>query len=191
MSTADVLEPEIAPPVGDDDRFYEIVDGLPVEQPPMGASETFMAYELAKAIDQFTEPARLGRAVPEMLFRLRAEPSLQRRPDAAFVSSGRWPIGRKIPKGNAWEVVPDLAIEIVSPTNLANEIPAKVREYFEAGVRRVWVLYPDESLVYDYDSPLTIRAQRWGDPIDGGEVIPGLQIVLSELLGAAEEASPA
>ena len=59
------------------------------------------------------------------LFRLRSEPNLQRRPDAAFVSFDRWPKAWRIPQANAWDVVPDLAVEVVSPTNLAEEIPTR------------------------------------------------------------------
>ena len=65
----------------------------------------------------------LGQAVVEVLFRLRSHPNLQRRPDLAFVSFDRWPGASGRPRSNAWEVVPDLVVEVVSPTNLAEEIP--------------------------------------------------------------------
>ena len=100
--------------------------------PPMGVYETRIAFNLASEIEQFAKSRGLGQAITEMLFRIRSEPNLQRHPDAAFVSSDRWPRGRRIPRGNAWDVIPDLVIEVVSPTNLAEEIPTKVREYFEA-----------------------------------------------------------
>ena len=117
----------------------------------------------------------------EALFRLRAEPKLQRRPDAAYVSFERWPKGRRIPTDNAWDVIPDLVVEVVSPTDLAEEIPTKIREYFEAGVRRAWVIYPHESLVYEYDSPRSIRVLGREDALEGGAIIPGFRLDLAEL----------
>ena len=137
------------------------------------------------------EAGGLGQASMEQLFRLRSQPNLQRRPDAAFVSFERWPKGRRIPRGNAWDVVPDLVVEVISPTNLAEETPTRVREYFEAGVRRAWVIYPHEPLVYEYDSPRSIRVLGMEDVLEGGEIIPGFRLALSELLEGTDGADPA
>ena len=190
MIFPDILEPEIVPTTADDEALYEIVNDQRVELPPMGANANRISFNLASEIQQFAKPRGLGQAITETLFRLRSEPNLQRRPDAAFVSSDRWPRGRRIPEGNAWDVIPDLVVEVVSPTNLAEEIPTKVREYFEAGVRRVWVIYLHESLVYDYDSPRAIRVLGMEDALEGGEIIPGFRLSLVDLLGGTEDAGP-
>ncbi len=187
MTSVEVLEPEIeALPTGDDD-FYEIVDDKRVELPPMAASANKIAFKLAVRIEQVAESRECGQAIMETLFRLRSQPSLQRRPDAAFVSFERWPKKKRIPEGNAWDVIPDLVVEVVSPTNFAEEIPTKIREYFEAGVRRAWVVYLHESLVYEYDSPRSIRVLGINDTLDGGLVIPGFQLPLGELFDRPEE----
>jgi Uma2 family endonuclease len=100
-------------------------------------------------------------------------------------------MGQKIPRGHAWDVVPDLAVEIVSPTHLAQEIQAKIREDFEAGVRRVWVFDPDETLVYDDESLRSTRMLGLEDVLEGGEVIPGFRLPLAELFAGDEEPGPA
>jgi Uma2 family endonuclease len=191
MSSADVLESEIAAPMLGDEVPFEIVNDQRVELPPMGVPENYIAFELAAAIKEFVKPLELGRAITETLFRLRAQPNLQRRPDAAFVSFARWPKGRGIKRGNVWDVIPDLIVEVVSPTNLAEEMVTKTREYFEAGVRRAWVIYVNESLVYEYDSPRSIRVLGREDSLDGGEVIPGFRLALEELFGGLEASDPA
>lgn len=191
MTSIEVMEPETASPMLEDGAFFEIVNDQRVELPPMGVPENFIAFDLAAAIREFSRPLQLGRAITETLFRLRAQPNLQRRPDAAFVSYERWPKGRGIEKGNAWDVIPDLIVEVVSPTNLAEEIVTKVREYFEAGVRRAWIIYVHESLVYEYDSPRSIRVLGRKDVLEGGEVIPGFRIALSELFEGIEDTGPA
>jgi Uma2 family endonuclease len=190
MSSVEVLEPEISTLAADDDVFYEIVDDRRVELPPMGANATRFAFNLASEIKFFARSHDLGQATTETLFRLRAQPSLQRRPDAAYISFERWPKGKRIPDGNAWDVIPDLVVEVVSPTNFAEEIPTKVREYFEAGVRRAWVIYLHESLVYEYDSPRSIRVLGREDVLEGGQIIPGFRLPLEELFEAPEALQP-
>jgi Uma2 family endonuclease len=82
-----------------------------------------------------------GRAVSEMLFDLGAGLS-QRRPDVAYVSYDRWARHRRVPRTQAWAVVPELTVEVISPSNTFEEILGKVHEYFQAGVQRVWVVPP-------------------------------------------------
>jgi Uma2 family endonuclease len=190
MSPAEVLEPEVAPAREGDEAFYEVVDDQRVELLPVGTNAVRFAFNLASEIQQYSKGRDIGQAIMENLFRLRSKPGLQRRPDAAFVSYDRWPKGKPVPEENAWDVIPDLIVEVVSPTNYAEEIPTKIREYFEAGVRRAWVVYLHELLVYEYDSPRSIRVLGIEDTLDGGAVIPGFQLPLAELFPQPEESEP-
>jgi Uma2 family endonuclease len=165
--------------------LYEVVDGRIVEKPPMGAFEVEIASILQDWLGPFARSNRLGRAVTEMLFRIDPARGLERRPDLAFVSHGRWPLERRAPRESAWEVVPDLAVEVISPTNSANEVQDKLRDYFKAGVRQVWVVYPLHGLVQVHESPTTLRIFRAeaGDTLDGGDVVPGFRLPLATLFG--------
>ncbi len=176
-------------PVDDSDVLYEVVDGKRVELPPMGARECHLATDLAGFLWSFARSIRLGRVESELLFLLNAELDLQRRPDVAFVSYARWPRERPVPGTAAWEVVPNLAVEVVSPTNTAIEVLAKVREYFQTGVQRVWVVYPHEEQVYVYSSPTSIRVIERSGELDGQEVLPGFRLPLSELFEQEQTAS--
>lgn len=168
-----------------DDALFEVVDGQQVEVSHMGPRETCIASALIVFIQNFASSKRLGRAVVEVLFDL-APVNRQRRPDLAFVSTQRWPSRQWPARGeNAWKVIPDLAAEIVSPTNTADEVVAKVQDYFQAGVRLVWVLYPDPGQVYVYESPAKVRVLTRQDVLDGGEVLPGFQLPLAELFDDA------
>lgn len=187
MSTAELLSTELDP-TSTDDALYEIVDDRRVEKPAMAAYAGKIASVLMMRVGPFAEAHDLGQAVVEVLFRIRSQPKLQRRPDLAYVSFDRWPRGKRTPNTDPWDVVPDLVVEVVSPSNLAEEIPTRVREYFEAGVRRAWVIYPHESLVYEYDSPRSIRVLGREDALEGGEVVPGFRLPLADLF---EEDEPA
>jgi Uma2 family endonuclease len=193
MSTGTILTPgpvvvpgangSPAEPFVDGDILYEVVDNEIRELPPMGASEVGLASYLHEILGPFARRSSLGLAYVEMLFRIGGPRKLQRRPDVSYVSFERWPKGKPVPGTNAWEVVPDLAVEIISPTNGANEIIEKVEDYFICGVRRVWVVYPFVSKVYDYASPTSVTILTRDQTLPGGEVLPGFELPLAELFG--------
>jgi Uma2 family endonuclease len=163
------------------DVLYEVVDGEVRELPPMSARETQFASDLTGIVGLHARNASIGRVQAEMLFLIDKSRELQRRPDVSFVSFERWPRGKPVPGTQAWEVVPDLAVEIVSPTNGANEVLGKVEDYFACGVRRVWVFYPLFSKVYDYASATAVQILTRADRLSGGDVLPGLELPLSEV----------
>jgi Uma2 family endonuclease len=189
MVTSGLLGPAFGQLPPDDDIGYEIVNGQRVESPPMSADATVLASQLII----FAGPGArsVGRFATETLFVLDDENDLQRRPDIAFVSYQRWPKGRPVPSTSAWDVIPNLAVEVVSPTNLANEIVNKVHEYFRCGVEQVWVVYPVVEQVYVYTSPKAVRILGRDDELDGGALLPGFRLPLAELFERPEEAPAA
>ncbi|HZW32142.1 MAG TPA: Uma2 family endonuclease [Isosphaeraceae bacterium] len=186
----DVQVAESFPPRGwhsDALKFYEVVDGRFVENPPMGAKESVLAALLQELMGPFARANRLGRVVPETLFLIDRARKLKRRPDLAFISAQRWPLRRRVPRTEAWDVVPDLAVEVVSQSNTADAVAIKIEEYFQAGVRVVWVIYPVNNKVYVYNSPTSVRILQVGDTLEGGELLPGFQIALSILFDDGDE----
>jgi Uma2 family endonuclease len=174
-----------------DGELYEVIDGKRVRTPPMAAIAVWTAFELARHLGNFAV-ANLGRAVTEMLFHLPSPIDRDRRPDVAFVSYQRWAKDRPVPrKGNAWDVVPNLATEVVSPTDSAEELDDKIAEYFRAGVQLVWVVYPMQSKIHVYSSPTQITVLTRNDVLDGGTVVPGFKLPLAELFTEATEGSAA
>src|SRR5213594_352747 len=133
MAHAPLLEQnQITTIAAEDERLYEVVDGERRELEPMGAFETALASALAYYLGPFALQHKLGLVVTETLFVLNAQRNLKRRPDVAFVSYPRWP-DDQVPRAEAWDVVPDLAVEVISPTDLAEEIDDKLTDYFTAG----------------------------------------------------------
>jgi Uma2 family endonuclease len=164
-------------------KFYEVVEGQIVENPPMGARESILASFLQDLMGPFARSSRMGRVVTETLFLLDHSRKLKRRPDLAFVSAKRWSLKRSVPETESWHVVPDLAVEVISKTNTAYAVAKKIEDYFEAGVTVVWVIYPATSKIYVYGSPTRTRILELGDDLDGGEIIPGFSVPLSTLFG--------
>lgn len=114
---------------------------------------------------------------------LSRDPDTLRIPDVSFVSAARLP-GDEVPE-TFWPLAPDLAVEIVSPHDRAEDVHSKVREYLDAGTRMVWVLWPKRRSVTVYGVGGDSRELGPEDALDGDDVLPGLRVRVAELLEAA------
>jgi Uma2 family endonuclease len=162
----------------DSDTLYEVVDGEIVEVPPMGVFETWIASVL---IQRLAGQKANGRAVVETLFDFTRTIGKKRRPDLAFVSYNRWPKEKQPPRTEAWDVVPNIAVEVVSPTNPADEVVDKIADYFRAGVERAWVIYPTQRQLYAYSGPTDVRVVTENDELVEDDILPGFRLRLGEL----------
>jgi Uma2 family endonuclease len=177
-------QPVVSPPrMRDDVPLTEFINGEIVEMPPMSFHSGKIASRLAWKLGPFADANGLGTAVIETLFHIPTaeDPGRNRRPDLAFVSYNRWPKDRpESVRENAWDVIPDLAIEVVSPSDKAIELLEKVGEFLEAGVRQVWVVYP-RGVIYVHDSVESVRSIGPAGVLDGGDILPGFRLPLAEL----------
>lgn len=76
---------------------------------------------------------------------------------------------------------PDLAVEVVSPSDTSQDVQAKVSEYLSAGTRLVWVIYPKTRNVVEYRPGGTARVLSEEDFLDGGDVVPGFRCRVGDL----------
>ncbi|NOY30862.1 MAG: Uma2 family endonuclease, partial [Planctomycetes bacterium] len=86
--------------------------------------------------------------------------------------------GSGFPENPVPLMAPDLAVEVISKSNTPKEMDRKLGEYFEAGVRLVWYIYPNERQVQAYTSPTDPIVLGEADMLTGGDVLPGLSIDL-------------
>jgi len=166
-------------PMGMGER-YELIQGELKTMTPAGSRHGKISARVGRLLDQFVSEKKLGEVFgAETGFILRRNPDTVRAPDAAFVSANRIP-AEGIPSGY-WPGAPDLAVEVVSPDDKAVEIKTKVREYFQAGARLVWIIYPETREVDVFRSAhesLNLSAQ---DNLEGDEVIPGFLCSVAKL----------
>ena len=162
-----------------EDRLYELVDGVLVEK-TVGMQESYLAVWIAKLLIEFVEANDLGFALgSDGMTRL--FPGLVRIPDVSFVSWDHFP-DRKVPSAPMLGFAPDLAVEVLSPSNTAKEMERKLRDYFEAGVRLVWYVDPRGRTVRVYLSPSDERLlDRAESALTGEPVLPGFSVALGEL----------
>jgi Uma2 family endonuclease len=193
MSTATLIEPAVTPAdsypaepleMETDEALYEMVHGQRVEMAHMGVRAAIVASRIGIAMGAYARPRRLGEAFTELLVHipLPEDKSRDRRPDVSFFSHGRWPTTASgIPDVSALDLVPDLAIEVTSPSDRAEAQRQKVLEYFRAGVKYVWVVYPALRVVDVYDSPTAVRVFGPDDTLTASEILPGFELVIADL----------
>jgi Uma2 family endonuclease len=163
----------------DADVLYEVVDGEKVVK-RMSTYENVLAGVLFAHLHGHAVTNGLGRATIEVMFDLPNLPN-DRRPDVAFVSYSRWPLDRRPPAVDAWPVVPELAAEVVSPTDDMTDVMEKVEDYFRSGVSVVWLVLPQQERVYVYTTPTAVRVLSRTDELTGNPAIPGFRLPLAEL----------
>lgn len=162
----------------DDELRKELVRGQVVCEPPAGFEHGRLAARIAALLHTHARAGRLGEVVTaETGFVLFVDPPTVRAPDVAFVTEERLPAD---PEKFA-RLAPDLAVEIVSPSNTVPDILAKVKDYLEAGTRLVWIVEPRSRSVTVYRSHDDIRLLTEADEIDGGAVLPGFRLPVAEL----------
>jgi Uma2 family endonuclease len=176
---ADVIEIQLR-----EDRLYELVDGVLVEK-TVGLYESYLAAALVELLRSFVRARKLG-IVLGADGMMRLMPGLVRIPDVSFVSWDRLP-GHKVPRTAMLHGAPDLAIEVISKSNTSKEMEGKLEEYFSAGVREVWYVYPNPREVHVYKSPQQRTVLGPSDSLDGGPVLPGFRLALDELFAEPKE----
>jgi Uma2 family endonuclease len=169
---ADVL----ADPLGQK-RNCELVDGVLVEK-PMGYYESLLAMILIQWLRNFLDESDLGITLGEA-GPLRLAPGLVRLPDVSFISWDRFP-NRELPAESILDMAPDLAVEILSPSNTEAEMERKLYEYFAAGAQLAWYADPVSRTVRVYTSPTDVRLRNEEDTLDGGAVLPGFRISIRD-----------
>jgi Uma2 family endonuclease len=159
---------------------YELVNGELKTMSPAGSKHGRIAAHIGSLLDQFVRSEKLGEVFgAETGFILRRKPDTVRAPDAAFVSAARIPADG-LPDGY-FPGAPDLAVEVVSPDETAQEIQIKVGEYFEAGARLIWVVYPRTQEVVVFRSARKSDVLSAEESLDGGDAIPGFSCPVKEL----------
>lgn len=173
-----------------DDSLFEIVNGERVELPPMSVLAGWINNCLNVRLSNFVNAQKLGRVVIETKFILDAVRKFQRKPDVAFVSALTWPLDRPLPRFGDWQVVPDLAVEVVSPHDLFENVLEKIMQYFRFGVKCVWLISPLSAKVFVFGAPHRVAVLGLGDELDGGDIVPGFRLKLSELFRELTEQGP-
>lgn len=168
--------------LGEGDVRRELVDGEVVEMAPVGGIHGEITLRIGRRLVEHVDRHGGGKVLVGdvgFVLSLPNDPERVRAPDVAFVGSQRLP-GGQLPEGFL-PGAPDLAVEVLSPTDNPLQIQQKVRDYLEAGCRLVWVIAPQAKTVTVYRPDGSARLLREGDVLEGEDVLAGLRISLAEV----------
>jgi Uma2 family endonuclease len=163
-----------------DDAHFELVKGELHDVSPSGTEPSMIAMFLAETVGPFVRSRKLGITTDSQGgYILSRDPDTVVAPDIGFVRRHRIPRGHDFTK--YFPEPPDIAIEVVSPTDRSAEILSKVALYGEAGGPLVWVVYPKQRAVTVHvlgEPPQTIYE---GETLQGGEILPGFSLAVGEI----------
>ena len=157
---------------------YELVDGHLVER-NMGSWAGVVEGKLFFLLYQHKLAGTIGMVFSSAVSDQCFGRNRVRKPDLSFILAGRLP-NDQVPEGHI-RVVPDLAVEVVSPTDIQYDVDRKVVEYLEAGVKLVWVINPDTRVVLIYRLDGSISGVREGGELDGEAAVPGFRCRVVDL----------
>ncbi len=161
----------------DPEREYEIVNGKPEVKEMAGARHGGVAARLLIKVGAYVVANELGGIyTPDTTFTIGLN---QRLPDISFVAAERIPEDGE-PEG-IWQIAPDLAVEVASPNDSLEAVRNKVREYFTAGVREVWLVVPGAKEVHVYTAPNSGRILSEADELTSENLLPGFRCQLSDI----------
>jgi Uma2 family endonuclease len=166
-----------------DDGFrYELVKGELRRMPPAGSEHGAVIMNLGGPLHQFVKTNNLGVVFgAETGFRIASDPDTVRAPDLAFIRRERIPKAG-LPRG-FWPGAPELAVEVISPSDTYTEVEEKVNDWLDAGTRMVLVLNPCTRSVTVYTSHTDVVRLIESDTLDGEEILPGFTCRVAELFG--------
>jgi Uma2 family endonuclease len=164
-----------------DEHHYELVLGDLLMMSPASPVQGRYASRLTTALSHHVDTHDLGEVyTAEPGFILQPEPDqVIRAPDVAFVRKDRIPPADQ--QSGFWPIAPDLAVKVISPSEVASEVQEKVQDYLQAGTRLIWLVYPNQKLVMQYELSGQVRQIGGQDSLDGGDVIPGFRYELKRL----------
>lgn len=155
----------------------ELVRGRLVRESGPGFRHGRIVVRLAHRLESYTIASGKGAVVTEVRFLLEEDPPTVRLPDLAFLA--------EVPPDEDVDSYslpsPDLAVEVLSPSNRATEIQDKVLGYLAAGTRLVWVVDPDTRSVTVYRSCQDANVLTAEGILDGGDTLPGFEMSVAEL----------
>jgi Uma2 family endonuclease len=164
---------------------YELIEGELVEVSPASGDHGEVGSELHGRLWAYLHGRIVGRLfILDPGFVIARNPDTLLAPDIAFVSAERLAPGQRFPQYVGF--APDLAIEVVSPSNSRRELQRKVRLYLAAGTRLIWLVRPAQRTVTVIGRDQPERVLTENDTLDGGAVLPGFTLPLRELFGAVK-----
>ena len=162
----------------DDGWRRELVRGELLEMSPPNARHGRVVIRLGSRLEAYVDKHGLGEVYSEVGWIFEQDPDTVLGPDLSFVRKSR--LAEVNDEGFA-RTFPDLAIEVVSPSNTAAEMMRKVDIYFRCGVSAVWIIEPKGQIAEIHRKGEPVRRLRLDGALEDAELLPGFSLTLRDL----------
>lgn len=176
LTAADLAALPTSLPSGD--VRYELDDGELIVMPPPGDMHGRRQAKIVRYLDSEAEERGLGEVRAEVGIILRRNPDRVVGADAAFILKASLPVRRA--KEGYLETIPEIVVEVRSKNDRMNEVRAKKEEYFDAGVKLVWVIDPDQRTVAAHEPGAPVKTFTIVDVLTT-ELLPGFAVPVEKL----------
>jgi Uma2 family endonuclease len=157
---------------------YELDEGELVSMSFPTPYHNIVAGEIYMVLWSFVDDNRLGGVFPSNTgYILSHDKATVRGPDVSFVNADRC---RSIDLMRDIEGAPDLAVEVVSPSETAADLHKKTRQYLAAGCQVVWIVYPDSREIEVHDRNTNIHLFSENDTVTANDLLPGFAVKVRE-----------
>ena len=158
----------------------ELIKGVLEEKVSTGAIHGRVVMNYGMLLGPFVKPQRLGWLIgSDSGVLLERDPDTVREPDVAFISAERLPLDAPVP--GYVEVVPDLVVEVVSPSDRPIPVFDKAQMWLRHGVRLVWITDPETRTILALPQSGPTRTYTEDDTLDGGDVLPGFTCAVRDI----------
>jgi Uma2 family endonuclease len=167
---------------------YELLNGRLVEL-QMGMESDLIANAIATLLLEYARRTGRGIATGQTAYKLVAVDGAEHllKPDASYIAWSRLP-GGQVPRGYC-NVAPDLAVEVLSPRDLAEHVEEKTAEYLSLGVTSVWSVYPPGRFVRVHRSDGSVAEFRPGQRLKDDPAMPGFDVDVADFFSILPPAS--
>lgn len=180
MATTRLMTIEDLADLGDEPGRYDLIRGELIRTSPAHTKHGAYASRIVGRLQLYVDEHDAGEVyTAEAGFILARDPDVLLAPDVAFVRRHRLPPENE--QTGFFELAPDIAVEVVSPSDRLRDVSDKVMEYLEGGVSLVWVVEPGRKLVTTYKPDRTSKILTVDDELDGGDVLPGFRMPVADV----------
>lgn len=166
----------------DEDGFRdELINGEVIRMPSPGLPHGRMSIRLAGPLSQFVWDKDLGEVFLDSGFKLTSNPDTVLAPDISFITKQRLEEGPDTE--GYWPRPPDLACEVLSPSDRPSTVTKRIDIFFKSGVRQVWIINRKKSTVTVYRSPSDSTTFFGSDYLEADDMFPGFRISLERIFG--------
>jgi Uma2 family endonuclease len=161
---------------------YELINGELEKMPPPGLPHGRIAFRISLLLGQFIVDHGLGEGfATDTGFQLTSNPDTVLAPDFAFITNEHF--AEKSETVGYWPGPPDLAVEVLSPSDRPGKVKLKISRWFSFGTKQVWIVDMKHSTVTVYRSPSDATTFSGSDYLEAQDLFPGFRLSLNRIFG--------